>query len=75
MKGNSTKIRTIIRRHKGVSIVDLCALLGITPSYLSLLRANKRTPSRVVIARIQRMIDDPAGLLDDWSGDMRRKLK
>ncbi len=68
-------INEIIERYEGVERVDLCALLGITPSYLSLLIDGEREPSATVRERMTRLLNDPKGLLKDWNRDMERKLQ
>lgn len=65
----------ILDKYMGtIERVDLCALLGISNSHLTLLIDGKRAPSATLRDKMIRLLDDPKGLLKEWTRDMDRKL-
>lgn len=65
----------ILDKYSGVvERIEICALLGFTPGYLTKLADGKRNAAPDARSRMQRLLDDPEGLLKEWTRNMHRKL-
>ena len=63
MEKDYGKAFRIVRAALGLKQTELAELLSITPSYLSLIEANKRLPSTAVIDSFSKAVGVPSALI------------
>ena len=70
--GNAVKL---IRTARNIRQRDLAERINVSPNYLSMLEAGKRTPSLDVLKDLAKELDVPAGLFLMWDESERPSLK